>query len=382
MLPLIPRVICLLLFTICFSRVCQGQVGNAVRVKAACEKHWKEKNQPCNQFAIAVARELNIQIPQSFANGIIDFLVRETQKSDPIWYELSDGVQAQKQAGFGRLVIAGLRAADHHDSKTKNGHVAVVVSGPLKHGKYPRGYWGALKGKGRADTSLSLSWKSEDKDNVRYFSTRIRTVSVVENQPLKQERLPQLATSQRKILVLLDVSGSMNSDNKLKFANQGAIAAVNASSPNDAFALITFGGDCKNGVVLQQSWTADRALLLKSITAVKAGGATPLAPALSAAANYLGSSGATPASTGVVLLADGEDSCGGLKKSLELLTKNHGFKFHFETIGVGVKDDAGKQLEAIATSTEGSYQLVKNANQSAAAISAAFKNLRRYIFER
>ncbi|MET1257375.1 hypothetical protein [Aliikangiella maris] len=59
------------------------------------------------------------------------------------------------------LVIVGLKAQPH-------GHVAIVVPGPLAHGKYPTAYWGSLGGVPKKNTTINWSWNKKDRDNVIY----------------------------------------------------------------------------------------------------------------------------------------------------------------------------------------------------------------------
>jgi hypothetical protein len=89
----------------------------------------------------------------------------------PDWTSVPDGVSAKQKADEGNLVIAGLKAADS-DPPRANGHVAVVVSGPLDatHNQYPTAYWGSLRSVGKKNSTLNYSWNSADRDNVEYFS--------------------------------------------------------------------------------------------------------------------------------------------------------------------------------------------------------------------
>jgi hypothetical protein len=65
------------------------------------------------------------------------------------------------------LVIAGLKSSEHRPPRN-NGHVAIVVSGPLANGKYPTGYWGSSGGASAKNQTLNYSWNAADRDNVHY----------------------------------------------------------------------------------------------------------------------------------------------------------------------------------------------------------------------
>lgn len=77
------------------------------------------------------------------------------------WTVCKNGIEARQKAIEGNFVIGGLKA-------TGNGHVVVVVSGPLAHRKYPTAYWGSLGGVGKKNTTINWSWNKTDRDLVTY----------------------------------------------------------------------------------------------------------------------------------------------------------------------------------------------------------------------
>ena len=54
------------------------------------------------------------------------------------------------------------------DNSHGNGHVAVIVPGPLTMGKYPMAYWGSKGGTPRRNTSLNYSFKAAMLDQIVY----------------------------------------------------------------------------------------------------------------------------------------------------------------------------------------------------------------------
>lgn len=130
----------------------------------ACENNWEANKSDCNKFVRTVGAELGITIVQGNADSIIDSLTA------PIWTSVADGIAAKQKADEGFFVIAGLKAAAHTPPRL-NGHVAVVVFGPLDptHNKYPTGYWGSLGSVGKKNSTLNYSWNASDRNNVKYF---------------------------------------------------------------------------------------------------------------------------------------------------------------------------------------------------------------------
>jgi len=125
-----------------------------VRIKDLCEKHWAAHQRDCSGFAKAVAAELGVELV-----GQANDIVLQIQKAP--WKVLASGAAARSEAAAGQFVIGGLRAQP-------NGHVVIVVPGPLSHNKYPTAYWGSIAGVGKKNTTINWSWNKADRDRVIY----------------------------------------------------------------------------------------------------------------------------------------------------------------------------------------------------------------------
>ncbi len=119
-----------------------------------CEIYWEKHKENCSGYVKEVAEKLGITLI-----GQANDIVEQIQK--PPWKILESGVDAKLKATNGMFVIAGLKAE-------RNGHVAIVVPGPLAHGKYPTAYWESLGGVPRKNTTINWSWNRSDRDNVIY----------------------------------------------------------------------------------------------------------------------------------------------------------------------------------------------------------------------
>jgi hypothetical protein len=124
------------------------------QVTEACDKWWDTYKADCSGFAKAVAKEVGVPL-----SGQANDIVVAMQK-DP-WKPLASGKEAKDYAELGFFVLGGLKA-------TPNGHVVVVVKGPLNREKYPTAYWGRLGGTGKKATTINWSWASTDRDKVSY----------------------------------------------------------------------------------------------------------------------------------------------------------------------------------------------------------------------
>jgi len=126
------------------------------RVVDACEKYWEDYKDDCSGFVKAVAADVGVRLMGLQANDIVDEML-----SSIWWRKLEDGSDANRWAGDGFFVLAGLK-------KDPNGHVVVIVPGALSGGKYPTGYWGSLGGVGKKAQTINWSWNTTDRDKVKY----------------------------------------------------------------------------------------------------------------------------------------------------------------------------------------------------------------------
>ncbi len=111
----------------------------------------------------SVLGKLGVPIPATLtADGIVDHISGS-------WTKLSSGADAAKKAAAGSLVIAGLKSSAHTPARN-NGHVAIVVAGPLYHGKYPL-VWGGSTSSAQSQGNKSTGevWNRNDRDNVQFY---------------------------------------------------------------------------------------------------------------------------------------------------------------------------------------------------------------------
>lgn len=131
------------------------------RVWEACESCFGAHTGDFSAFARAVAGELGVPL-RGPANEIV-----QTLRTGQGWTPLPDGVTAAKSAHDGKLVLAGLKGSEQRPPYL-NGHIVVVVDGPLDDNAYPPAYWGQLGGTGAEDKGIRRAWKAEDRDRVSY----------------------------------------------------------------------------------------------------------------------------------------------------------------------------------------------------------------------
>ena len=112
---------------------------------------------------VAILQNAHPRYPLILLGNRDEFHQRPSVAAD--WWPVENGVEARNWAEAGYLVIGGLKAAGH-------GHVVVVTSGPLAHGKYPTAYWGHLGSVGAKAKTINYSWNATVRDKVRYFAAK------------------------------------------------------------------------------------------------------------------------------------------------------------------------------------------------------------------
>jgi len=156
-----------------------------------------------------------------------------------------------------------------------------------------------------------------DFDEVRQSWLEERNSALESIQHRRILRALQLASTQgsisQSILILLDTSDSMNEDlksgggSKIAAAKTAAIALVNGTGGSPEFALVTFSG-CRGQVALP--FTQDRQTIRNAVDNLSTSGKTPLADGLEVAIDYFLRESISPYGN-IVLLSDGEETCGG-----------------------------------------------------------------------
>lgn len=137
-----------------------------------CEESWEEEfvalirnKNNCSGFVKSVAQKLNVPLPSVQADGIVDSISKS-------WTKINTGVEAANKAAAGFLVLAGLKASDH-SKKASQGHIVIVISGPLYRGKYPK-CWGGSTGTAQSNGNKSVGevWNTADRDRIAYYMYR------------------------------------------------------------------------------------------------------------------------------------------------------------------------------------------------------------------
>ena len=180
----------------------------------------------------------------------------------------------------------------------------------------------------------------------------------------KQPPPPAGNTPSGSLILLIDVSGSMDGT-KLRSAKSAAIETIRkALGRKTEVAVLAFEGDCQHPIHASTGFTRKESDLIAFVNGLSAEGGTPLATALGATNRFMKQhKSATSRTQMILLLADGDDDCGNLNAVLRRLKQNN-LLYRHETVGLEVSGAAQRQLQNIATQSGGNYHNASSENLS------------------
>lgn len=164
----------------------------------------------------------------------------------------------------------------------------------------------------------------------------------------------------KQVLFLVDVSGSMETNDRLNEVKQFMLrTAKESSAKNYLYKLISFGGSC-NEIQTDVDWTRDGLVFSAGVKGLYLRGGTPLGSAIEFTIDEIKKS-AYPDQTKVILLNDGANACGEVSDILTRRVKEIPC-VRFVSIGIELDDDenglasrAIADVKALAAQTSGFY---------------------------
>lgn len=173
---------------------------------------------------------------------------------------------------------------------------------------------------------------------------------------------------------LVDVSGSMDSDNRLLLVKYGLKQLIQNLRIEDTIAIVTYGG----GVVIHLPPTSgkEKLRIMNAIEQLEAGGDTPGGAALQTAYHLLKTHFHAAANNRVILATDGDFNVGETTEA-ELTNiirpyKNDGI--YLTCIGVGKINYKDSRLEALAKEGNGNFAYIDNTQEAEKVFVSEFAN--------
>ncbi len=166
------------------------------------------------------------------------------------------------------------------------------------------------------------------------------------------------------IVLLVDVSGSMKSDNKLPLLKTSFKKLVDKLRNEDRLAIVTYASN--STVILQSTSCSQKSKIYDAIDALSAGGATNGSGGIETAYDIAEQHFASPGNNRVIVASDGDFNVGltNHDELLDLIEEKREKGIFLTTIGVGRGNYNDANMEQIANHGNGTYEYIDNLEQA------------------
>lgn len=171
----------------------------------------------------------------------------------------------------------------------------------------------------------------------------------------------KLALSERKpahLTFLVDVSGSMNSPDKLPLAKKALRLLVDNLRDGDSVSLVTYAGSTR--VVLEPTGLEHKARIHEAIENLRAGGSTAMASGLQLAYQQAARTLGPSINSRVIVVSDGDANVGAASQPEihKLIEKHVREGVTLSVVGFGMGNYRDDLMEALANKGNGNYAYV------------------------
>ena len=176
-----------------------------------------------------------------------------------------------------------------------------------------------------------------------------------------------LSRSERKpshLTFLVDVSGSMNSGDKLGLAKKALRVLVNNLGDSDTVSLVTYAGNTR--VVLEPTSMDHKSKIMSAIEDLNASGSTAMESGLDLAYTQAAANLSSKSESRVIVLSDGDANVGNTNQRAMLKTIEGRVAegVTLSTIGFGMGNYKDKLMEELANKGNGNYYYIDSMNEA------------------
>ncbi|WP_415328093.1 YfbK domain-containing protein [Chryseobacterium sp. MMS23-Vi53] len=178
----------------------------------------------------------------------------------------------------------------------------------------------------------------------------------------KELSMKNLPTS--NIVFLIDVSGSMNEENKLPLLKSSFKVLLDQLRPQDKVAMVVYAGNA--GVVLPPTSASEKAKIIEALDKLQAGGSTAGGVGIELAYKLAEENFVKGGNNRVILATDGDFNVGvSSKGSLEELIEEKRKSGVFLTcLGYGMGNYKDNKMETLADKGNGNYAYIDNLQEA------------------
>jgi len=180
---------------------------------------------------------------------------------------------------------------------------------------------------------------------------------------IKGKSIPETELQNSNYVFLIDVSGSMNSPDKLGILKSGFKLMVDNLRDNDKVAIVTYAGEA--GILMQSTSGDEKEKIKNAINSLGAGGSTAGAAGISTAYEIAQQNLILNGNNRVILGTDGDFNVGpsSTDELISLIEEKRESGIYLTVLGVGGGNLNDHMMEQIANKGNGNYEYIDNANQ-------------------
>lgn len=180
---------------------------------------------------------------------------------------------------------------------------------------------------------------------------------------MKGKTIPEDQLPPSNYVFLIDVSGSMNSPDKLGILKKGFKQLVNELNPEDRIAIVTYAGEV--GVLLPSTNASEKDKIKNAIDKLGAGGSTAGAAGITTAYEIAQENFIQDGNNRIILGTDGDFNVGisSTDDLVKLIEEKRKSGIYLTVLGVGGGNLNDYMMEQIANKGNGNYEYIDNASQ-------------------
>jgi len=180
---------------------------------------------------------------------------------------------------------------------------------------------------------------------------------------MKGKTIPENELPNSNYVFLIDVSGSMNSPEKLGILKSGFKTMTDNLKDQDKIAIVTYAGEA--GVLLPSTYCDEKDKIKAAIDKLGAGGSTAGAAGIITAYEIAQENFIQDGNNRVILGSDGDFNVGpsSTDELVELIEEKRESGIYLTVLGVGSGNLNDHMMEQIANKGNGNYEYIDNADQ-------------------
>lgn len=180
---------------------------------------------------------------------------------------------------------------------------------------------------------------------------------------IKGKMIPENQLPNSNYVFLIDVSGSMNSPDKLGILKTGFKQLVDELNPKDRIAIVVYAGGV--GVLLPSTSGSEKDKIKKAIDKLTAGGSTAGAAGIEIAYEIAQANFIQDDNNRVILGTDGDFNVGvsSTDELVKMIEEKRKSGIYLTVLGVGGGNLNDHMMEQIANKGNGNYEYIDNAAQ-------------------